>query len=163
MVFLPAKLAATRHTCLGQRTRADWLFMRRLHVLMQVGGGRLSDALQLLTTSIPFWASLAGTIAAVSGAALPPTLAAIVPPLAAAHLPLALLTAGAAADLAPPQQQYQLRDVAAVLAARLVPSLLAGAAAAAFAPPAWLPLCLVLVLLLAGTPRFLVIAASSWL
>lgn len=57
----------------------------------QVGGGRLSDAVQLLTTSVPFWAALAGAALAVTGTPLPPTLAAIAPPLAAAHLPLALV------------------------------------------------------------------------
>jgi predicted permease len=116
---------------------------------LQVGGGGLSDALQLLTTCVPFWAALAGVALSVTHSALPATLAAVVPPLAGAHLPLALLTAGAAADFTP-LQAYQLRDVGLVLGARLLPPLLAGAAAALLAPPAWLPLVCVLVLLLTG-------------
>lgn len=120
----------------------------------QVGGGGMSDALQMLTTCVPFWAALAGTALSVTHSALPATLAAVVPPLASAHLPLALLTAGAAVDFTP-LQQYQLRDVGLVLGARLLPPLLAGAAAALLAPPAWLPLICVLVLLLTGTPMCL--------
>ena len=120
------------------------------HSQSQVGGGGLSDALQLLTTCVPFWAALAGTALSVTNSALPATLAAVVPPLASAHLPLALLTAGAAVDFTP-LQQYQLWDVGLVLGARLLPPLLAGAAAALLAPPAWLPLICVLVLLLTGT------------
>ena len=116
----------------------------------QVGGGGLSDALQLLTTCVPFWAALAGVALSMTRSALPATLAAVVPPLASAHLPLALLTAGAAVDFTP-LQQYQLRDVGLVLGARLLPPLLAGAAAALLAPAAWLPLVCVLVLLLTGT------------
>lgn len=64
-------------------------------------------------------------------------------------LPVLQMTAGAAFQLTAPQQ-HQLRDIAAVLAARLVPVLLAGAAAAALAPPVWLPYCIALALLLTG-------------
>lgn len=116
-----------------------------------MGGGQLLDAVQLLTTSVPFWAAAAGAAGAAAGLPLPPTLAALAPTLAAAHLPLALMTAGASwkAEAALPPR-HQLRDAAAVLAVRLLPGLLAGAAATLAVPMALLPLILVAVLMMTG-------------
>ena len=71
------------------------LHERASAVLWQVGGGQLSDALQLLTTRVPFWAAVAGVAAAAAQVMLPPTIAAVATPLAAAHLPLALIATGA--------------------------------------------------------------------